>query len=358
MSINVTSLVEQLSLKERFITVDAMFRGFDKLLENAIQMEPRLLAFVDSYTGTSQQTGLKKIFQVEISYLDTAPAKIEDVVFDNGKFDLDKTLADRKDHTAYLSVLTHNTTQLLNRCNAAFEAIVNRYPELLDLKYSYQTEGAFQLVVIQFVTGIPNELMVRMQEPARNKAKTQVQGMFGGRGTPLMIKIFLAFSYLQQRCSFDKETDDLLGQDKIDSITQPASLSAFGPLVEGRGTSLGIALAMKLFLDECSVVSSVIQGFAGVGYAHRHWWNLVRLSEQPYHVDASWGYNVAGVHIGKFMKTDEEMQDTHAWNHDLVPLADGHQYNYDRIEAYINENARDLMDDGVNERLLFPSIVE
>lgn len=358
MSFSVTSLVEQLSKKERFITVDAMFLGFDKLFANAMQIEPRLIAFVDSYTGTSQQTGLRRTFLVEVTYLDTAPAKIEDVIFDNVKFDLEKALAERNDLPVSLSVLTHNTTQLMNRCSASFDTIVNRYPQLLDLEYSYQTEGAYQLVVIHCVTGIPGEQMTRMREPARNKAKTYAQGMFGGRGTPLMVKIFLAFSYLQQHCSFDKDTDDLLGQDKIDNIPQPASLSAFGPLVEGRGTSLGIALAMKLLMDECGVVASVIQGFAGEGQTHRHWWNQLRLGDQAYHIDASWGYNVEGVHIGKFMKTDGEMQETHAWNRNLVPSADGRQYNFDRIEAYINENARDLLDDGVNERLLFPDIIE
>lgn len=358
MSELINTLVGQLARKERIITIDTVLKSFEKLLEDAYAAEPRLHAFVDGYQWSAQRTGLKKNFKVEVSYRDTAPEDINQVLDARQSFNLMAYIKAKGSLPDLVQAITFDAGRFINQLNEDMAGVTTLYPELLDVQYLYYTHHDPHLVLIQFLTGIPGQQRARMQDTAGKRAKSLVAGMFGSGATPDMVKVFLVFSLIKQRCRFDQATENLLVKKELASIAQPSFLCAYGPLVEGRGTSLGMALAVKELLDACGIGCRVIRGYVGSRFDNLHWWNLVSLDGSTYHLDASWGHSVKGVHIGRFLKPDDAMYDAYAWEYDALPSSSNTDYDYNRIEAWINGNGRELLDDGVSDDLLWPDIIE
>lgn len=110
----------------------------------------------------------------------------------------------------------------------------------------------------------------------------------------------------------------------------PESYTAYGNLVLGVGVCEGYAKSMKYLLDKVGVESIVV---VGNSKNQNHAWNLVKIDDEYYHIDATWddpisdnGENI--IQYNYFNLTDEEISKTHKWNRDEYPLANGKMYNY------------------------------
>ena len=80
-------------------------------------------------------------------------------------------------------------------------------------------------------------------------------------------------------------------------------------------------------LRELNVEVQFVKGFAG---NERHAWNLVKVDNQWYHVDATWddpvGNKADEVSYKFFMVTDSQLSKTHSWTKGDYPVAKSDKY--------------------------------
>ncbi|MBR6222670.1 MAG: Ig-like domain-containing protein [Lachnospiraceae bacterium] len=102
-------------------------------------------------------------------------------------------------------------------------------------------------------------------------------------------KCLLAHDYLVEHCEYDDAFDGLTdAQKKVSN-----SINAYGALVEGKAVCQGYTAAYTLIMQKlgitCLSVSSKLMGkkYSNGTYAG-HIWNLVKLGDNYYHVDATW----------------------------------------------------------------------
>ncbi len=105
-----------------------------------------------------------------------------------------------------------------------------------------------------------------------------------------------------------------------------------GVLLHGNAVCQGYAETLELFLDACGIENKIV---TGTGNGGSHAWNLVKLDDGWYHVDATWddplygGMDMPGsVGYDYFCITDLQMDFDHNWKKSNYPEAVGSKYCY------------------------------
>jgi len=89
------------------------------------------------------------------------------------------------------------------------------------------------------------------------------------------------------------------------------SSTAYGALIKQSADSEGYALAFKALCDRSDISCQVVSGrFNGIS----HYWNIVELDKQYYHVDVIAGDMDAGAPYGVFMLGDDAMPSGYSWS--------------------------------------------
>jgi len=90
--------------------------------------------------------------------------------------------------------------------------------------------------------------------------------------------------------------------------------TAYEALKEKLAVCQGYSLLMYLMLDKSGIENRIIEGEVDTG---SHVWNLVRLDNRWYHVDATWDDptpdQTGEVGYKYFLKNDEQMHKDHTW---------------------------------------------
>lgn len=126
--------------------------------------------------------------------------------------------------------------------------------------------------------------------------------------------------YLVKHCHYSSNTN----QDSESDIYR-----AYGALVNGDAVCNGYAEALKLLFDCIGMESKLVVGTAdGIDHA----WNLVKIGENWYHLDATWDDPLPDqgektMHP-YFNVTDDILSVNHVWNEKDYPKSDDMQYNY------------------------------
>ncbi|WP_164545518.1 transglutaminase domain-containing protein [Paenibacillus albus] len=99
--------------------------------------------------------------------------------------------------------------------------------------------------------------------------------------------------------------------------------TAYDALVDGNAVCQGYALLVLRMLQDVGIEARIIEGTVASG---SHVWNLVRLGDDWYHLDATWDDPVpdrAGVasHM-YYLKSDAQMRVDHQWDAAAYPAAD------------------------------------
>ncbi|NLK43955.1 MAG: hypothetical protein GX300_06145 [Tissierellia bacterium] len=110
----------------------------------------------------------------------------------------------------------------------------------------------------------------------------------------------------------------------------PESYTSYGVLKLGIGVCEGYAKAMKYLLDGIGIESKIV---IGLSKEENHAWNLVKLDNEYYHIDATWDDPVTEngqdvIRYNYFNLNDEEISRTHSWKREDYPPANGRKYNY------------------------------
>ncbi len=142
-----------------------------------------------------------------------------------------------------------------------------------------------------------------------------------------------AFNTVADRCVYDMETADDHNQ-----IRHWKSYTAYGALVDGTAVCEGYSRAMQLLLNHVGMECRLVCGIAG---GTNHMWNLVKVDEEWYHLDATWNDQQAVVLYDYFNVTDAAMEG----NHKIAP----------ELNAMTMQEVADYMEDASTYNFSLPT---
>lgn len=141
-------------------------------------------------------------------------------------------------------------------------------------------------------------------------------------------------------------TDDMSAYDKVltihDALVEQVEydinkFTATDMLLKDKGRCDSYSRVMHLMLQMADVPAMRV---IGMGKNEAHAWNLVKLDDKWYHIDATWndpkgkkGESILRHHY--FLLTDEEMKKDHKWEEGVYPVsAQGKAYYFRKNKTY------------------------
>jgi hypothetical protein len=97
--------------------------------------------------------------------------------------------------------------------------------------------------------------------------------------------------------------------------------TAYSALVGGRASSMGMAMAYKALCDALGIDCQVVQGSLGTLGAETHYWNIIAIDSDYYHVDV---YRMQELGADKaFLMSDEDAWGDYMWDSKDYPSCEG-----------------------------------
>ena len=357
------ALIEAVAAGQTQLRLNHCFGSLDAVFKNALQKEPRLLAFLAGYSSTYQKKGLVQLcfdYDVTLCYQEPRPASLGEVAVDTGVWDPAPLL--RRGLPREETLVTQDPADVSRKLSALLGRLLSEYEGIHGWRTGVSSFGKlspYAVCTVSYDYLLPLPQLRQLQGKARFAAKQIWRSILGRATVPRFVKPFLALSYLSQECGYDQRAFDEAAGASDAEPSDPIPHLAYGPLVEKRGICSGLAWAFKTLMDEANIECRCVSGALKDAPETGHQWNLVRLDGQLYHVDPTWGIREEGVFVGGLLQPDSMMRGTHLWNAGDYPAARGMHFGYDLIESYLAENGSEFLDAGADERIFFPDrIVE
>ena len=350
-------MCDALKKRKKFVEISSM-SSIQSLIDEAYKLEPRLTGCVVSWKGQQSRNGLlglNKNYSIELEYAENLPADINDVVLDDGKWTPSQALATAASMPDAIQVVTNDLDSLKDRIEDEVLLLKEKYPGLKGVTYKWLpgAGSGYATMWVDFTYFVERERYKMYTTLASRELERIDRSHFGNGNIPKLIKVFLVFSYLQQTCTYDQESADLLDADQSEMMDRPFVSIPYGALVKKMAVCEGIAGAFKMFMDYFGIPNRIVFGSFD-GEKVNHCWNMVCLNEKYYHVDATYGISGDGIYIGTFLKDDLSMSETHFWDMSKYPQCTSRRLDDDYVENYISEHIDDLLDMGVDDRILCP----
>ncbi|MBR0485410.1 MAG: hypothetical protein IJJ69_11655 [Oscillospiraceae bacterium] len=335
----------------------ASFVSADAVFKKAMQKEPRLLAYLESYEGNYMTQGIRRSYQIMIKYAPDAPSSVSDVILDNGSW-TPAGLCGKASPFPFRMVtkapdrIEKLLKQELDRWIASYEGFLGY--QLSCMQFEKISEYYLLHVNYDYILEIPQ--ISAMRTSAETQARAVWKQILGNAEIAQFALPFLAFSYLTQECAYDQRAFDEVADNPHQKPTDPVPSLSYGPLVQKRGICAGFAWAFKRMMDVKGIPCRCVTGYLKEDKSVGHIWNLVQLNDGSWqHVDATTGIHLDGVDVSCFMLTDNQMKATHEWDTALYPVpARGVNGTYDRVELYFSRNGAKFLSDGAQKKYMFP----
>ena len=116
--------------------------------------------------------------------------------------------------------------------------------------------------------------------------------------------------------------DYVVRHTEYSSETNSSQYSPYTILTEQKGVCQAYAFLIYRLLQEVNIEALYVKGQVG---ENLHGWNLVKLGNEWYHVDATWNERISegqsDVGYQYFLVTDQQMMLTHSWIQSVYPSA-------------------------------------
>ena len=124
---------------------------------------------------------------------------------------------------------------------------------------------------------------------------------------------------------------------KYSTETIASQYTTYSLLTEGKAVCQGYALFMYRMLQELGIEVKYVKGHAG---GELHGWNLVKLNEHWFHLDATWNDPMPDsndqVRYKYFLLSDKDIAKTHTWDQTAYPSATSEKYD----AIHVKDNAK------------------
>ena len=122
----------------------------------------------------------------------------------------------------------------------------------------------------------------------------------------------------------------------IQNMDDPASHTAYGPLVEGKGVCQGYSEAMMMLARVAGIPCQYVVGDGGnTGDMESHAWNCIQIGGQWYMLDVTWDDPVTDgeelLLYDYFNITSGKMAEDHTWDYGAHPECTATELNIDRV---------------------------
>ncbi|MBF8983675.1 hypothetical protein IZY60_09015 [Lutibacter sp. B2] len=184
----------------------------------------------------------------------------------------------------------------------------NAYPEtnyIDGVKYIYQSSNN-RLKKLEFDYKYDLKTIKNRLEETDKKANEIIESLIKEDMTDFEKELAI-HDYIIKNTQYDYEN---YNKNKIPYIDH----TAYGVLVKGVGVCDGYSKAMKLLLNKAGIECIIV-------YNSDHAWNMVKIDNEIYHVDASYNDPVSKEDVDLLMYSyfnipDEEISFDHEWNRD------------------------------------------
>lgn len=117
----------------------------------------------------------------------------------------------------------------------------------------------------------------------------------------------------------------------VDGVAPSMTHTVQGTMVDQVGVCDGYAKTLMYMLNAVGIPTQLVVGTAvgSSGEVQPHAWNMVKIQEQYYHIDATWGdqdTQSIGTFYDYFNETDDYMARTHVWDRRNYPTAKSTNY--------------------------------
>ena len=187
---------------------------------------------------------------------------------------------------------------------------------------SFPETGASQIYEILFDYGISSSQAFSMTKIMNDKASEIAEGI--SEQSDAFIALRLA-EYLNSNVRAAEES--------------LYSNGAYGAIVEGAATDKGIALAFKVLCSYFDIECMVVQGTSFDLEMSRHYWNLIKIGEDYYHIDIS-SFSARG-REASFLLSDVQMWNYQLWDIEKYPACNGNLHYSDLIISAGEDNPED-----------------
>ena len=229
-----------------------------------------------------------------------------------------------------------NLSQLgisLDALKNTMDKVIKDYPEIFYYKGLTYSGGWIEFKY----TDIPRDELIKMQVELQQTVDTIISNNVAS-GMSNYDNEKALHDYLVLNTKYDQDN-------YVKGTVPDLSYTAYGALVKGTAVCEGYATAMQILLREAGVESEIISGLSdGQGHA----WNLVKLGESYYHLDATWDDPVPDqdgqVQYNYFNLSDDMIKHDHSWDDSEYPEAEKIDYNYFVMNDLYMEDADEFKD--------------
>lgn len=287
--------------------------------------------------GASTISGLSefkdKAFELNIIYSNTSDNTVPDNNITNvtdTKEIYDKIKEAMKMGESVLTFQTKNASQLtFNDFNDIVDKVINDNSEYRYFNHwntASSTIGSNATYKLELSLNFTKDKIQGMENAVDQKVKAIVASVIKS-GMNDYEKELKLHDYLVNNAHYDY--DNFL-KDTIPN----GSYTAYGVLVNGVGVCEGYSYAMKRLLDAVGIESHIITGNVSGEFSGPHAWNIVKLGNEYYHLDATFDDPI--VNNGSrsilsheyFNLTDAEIKKNHSWDISKFPKCNGSTYKY------------------------------
>lgn len=162
-----------------------------------------------------------------------------------------------------------------DRLSNIIQGVINDHPDLYYLNHMYGIQainGVIQKVMLTYYKGLDDEAVQRGVRDAMSRIRSDMSDLQ---------KAIVFYDYLTVNCAYDHENYDKLLAGS--GTTPPEDHSIYGVFANHVAVCEGYALAYE-YLLQLSGIESYMVTVPGV-----HAWNLIKLGENYYQTDVTWG---------------------------------------------------------------------
>lgn len=356
----VRKLLNAIQSRQRSVSLEHCTVGsFNSIFDAVVDADPRVIVYIEleklqyNYSKKSMLS-INEDYGVTIEY-SSKFSRIEEIVVYDSKKNAESIIDNRiKDEICVVGKDMDSFLGSLNSVYSKYTDTLEGFQQLYWETMSYRDYGIVNLHVQFSAEIMQRQGMLKKTDFEVNRIISEMRNV---NRIPIFLKIFLAFSYVQQNCSFNR-TAQLEKLEAGQKTKYTNASMAYGVINDHSASSKGIAWMLKHLLDAMNIENIIVRGKIEDTFikSEDYYWNMVIVDGQFYHIDASWNIDMDGIFVGGFMKDDAFMAYTHMW-YDYYPNAKGTRFDYDYVEEYLIDNGEDLLDMGILDYLLFPEPV-
>lgn len=358
----VNQMIEAIANKRANVQLLHCTANIETVIKNAIKREPRLLAFLNSYSITSFQRGsFIRDYSIVLSYREGAPGCINEVEIDDNDWTFQPQI--KSDRIKTKIIVTKNIEKIWTQVQASLEKLIPVIEGLSGCGYStYGFDSLSDIVAmrIEYDYFFPIQQLQELKSLSRFQVKNIWKLILGSNKVeiPKVIYPYLALNYFIKEVIYDEVYEQHQKQDIRDlSYREAINHISYGPLLEKCGVCQGISWAFKCLMDAVGVTCCCVKGELE-GKSGGHQWNMIEIKDQFYNIDPTTCIGSKGIVVDEFMQPDYIFEEKHHWNHRLVPEAKGHFYDSYYIQNLIKKNEKQYLNMGLNKQYLYTEIID